>query len=199
MSEETQTTVDAAIKLVETAQSKGVFSLADAIKGRSYPKRDVVVYLDDEAAMLLSDINDQMSYSESEEELNKLQETADKLSERIKETSITFTLRGVNQTLVEEASKATDRQHNIPKNGNGTENPEWMRDYITRLISINIIGVRNAAGEEDNEPFTFERADELRGNLPTSEWAKLMQAMQQLTLAGGYFDQVTDAGFLPRF
>jgi hypothetical protein len=58
--------------------------------------------------------------------------------------------------------------------------------------------VQDAEGNADDAIFDFEKAEELRLNLPLTEWNKLVESMQVLTLAGGYFDELTDAGFLPK-
>ena len=73
-----------------------------------------------------------------------------------------------------------------------------MRDYITSLVALNIVSVQDAEGNVDESIFDYDKAEELRLNLAMTEWNKLVEAMQVLTLAGGYFDELTDAGFLPK-
>jgi hypothetical protein len=197
MSEETQGTIEEAMDLAEEAQSKKVFNLSDAIKGRAYPQKDVTVYLDDESAMALVDIDDMMTETTDAAIMNKLESEAKILSDKIKESALTFRMRGVSQDAIELVLKQLNEKYKV-KGSAGTENPDWMRDYITILVGLNIVSVKDFSGGEDDSVFDFDKTEEIRRNLPAAEWGKLVEMMQKLTLAGGYFDQLTDAGFLPR-
>ena len=197
MSEETQGTIEEAMDLAEEAQSKKVFNLSDAIKGRAYPQKDVTVYLDDESAMALVDIDDMMTEVTDPTIMKKLEAEAQILSNRIKESALTFRMRGVSQDVIELVLKQLNEKYKV-KGSAGTENPEWMKDYITILVGMNIVSVKDFSGSEDDSVFDFDKTEEIRRNLPAVEWGKLVEMMQKLTLAGGYFDQLTDAGFLQR-
>jgi hypothetical protein len=197
MSEETKGTVEEAMEMVEEAQSQKVFNLSDAIKGRAYPQKEVTIYLDDEAAMKLAELDEEMAVTLDEKKLAEFEKLAKPLSEKVKASSLTFKMRGVSQEAIETTLKKVNEKYKV-KGSAGTENPDWMRDYITHLVGMNIVSVADASGAVDESLFDFEKADELRLNLPAAEWGKLVEMMQKLTLAGGYFDQLTDAGFLPR-
>jgi hypothetical protein len=199
MSEETQPTeVQEAIQLVEEAQSPKVFNLADAIKGRAYPKKDVVIYLDDETALRIVEINDLMNESRDEKEVLALEEEAKALSEKIKDSALVFSMRGVNQATIERVLEDCNTKHGIAKDEDPLGNPAWFKDYVTLLVAENIEHVSDGNGNIDGEKFTYDKIEELRKNIPSNEWAKLVEAMQRLTLAGGYFEQLTDAGFLQK-
>ena len=197
MSEETQGTIEEAMDLAEEAQSKKVFNLSDAIKGRAYPQKDVTVYLDDESAMALVEIDDMMTETTDPTIMKKLEAEAQILSNRVKESALTFRMRGVSQDVIELVLKQLNEKYKV-KGSAGTENPEWMKDYITILVGMNIVSVKDFSGSEDDSVFDFDKTEEIRRNLPAVEWGKLVEMMQKLTLAGGYFDQLTDSGFLPR-
>lgn len=197
MSEEPQGTIEEAMDLAEEAQSKKVFNLSDAIKGRAYPQKDVTVYLDDESAMKLVEIDDMMTEATDQTIMKKLEAEAQILSNRIKESALTFRMRGVSQDVIELVLKQLNEKYKV-KGSAGTENPEWMKDYITILVGMNIVLVKDFSGSEDDSVFDYDKTEEIRRNLPAVEWGKLVEMMQKLTLAGGYFDQLTDAGFLPR-
>lgn len=197
MSEEINGAVEEAMDLAQEAQSKKVFNLSDAIKGRSYPQKDAVVYLDDESAMKLVELDEIMSYTTDPEELKKLEAEAAKLSKAIKDSALTFKMRGVSQDAIELVLKQLNEKYKV-KGSAGTENPDWMRDYITTLVGMNIISVVDASGSEDDSTYDFDKTEEIRRNIPAAEWGKLVEMMQKLTLAGGYFEQLTDAGFLQK-
>jgi hypothetical protein len=197
MSEEVNEAVEEAMDLAQEAQSKKVFNLSDAIKGRAYPQKDAVVYLDDESAMKLVELDEQMSYITDPAELKKLEAEAEKLSKAIKDSALTFKMRGVSQDAIELVLKQLNEKYKV-KGSAGTENPDWMRDYITTLVGMNIISVVDASGSADEATYDFDKTEEIRRNIPAAEWGKLVEMMQKLTLAGGYFDQLTDAGFLQK-
>lgn len=196
MSEENIT--EEALELVKEAQSQKVFNLADAIKGRAYPVKEVTIYLDDASAMKLLEINEILNKTTDPDENARLSVEADELSKAVLASALTFKMRGIGQAKIDETTKEIDKKHNIGKEEVGATNSEWLKDYITTLISLNIESVTDAEGAVDDSEFTYEKAEGLRQMLAPTEWAKLVGTMQKLTLAGGYFDQLTDAGFLPK-
>jgi hypothetical protein len=199
MSETTQPTeIQEAIQLVEEAQSKKVFNLADAIKGRAYPKKDIVIYLDDETALRLVEINDLMNVSLDEKEVATLEAEAQLLSEKIKESALVFSMRGVSQATIERVLEDCNKKHGIGKDEDPLSNSAWFKDYVTLLVCENIEQVSDGNGNVDDAKFDYDKVEELRKNIPSNEWAKLVEGMQKLTLAGGYFEQLTDAGFLQK-
>lgn len=187
-----------ALELVKEAQSAKVFNLADAIKGRAYPTTTVKVYLDDASAMELVEVNDLMNRTTNPEALIDLEKRSEFLAEKIMESSLTFEMRGIGQKEIDQITEQLNGFYSILKGQDGTTNPEWLKDYITLLVGRNIISVTNAEGAVDKSEFDLDKTTELRSALSLSEWNKLVGAMQKLTLAGGYFDQLTDAGFLQK-
>lgn len=193
-----QNIAEEAVELVKEAQSQKVFNLADAIKGRAYPTTSVRVFLDDESALKLAEVNQKLNRNPSEEELQKLTKQTEDLSVKIIKSALVFEMRGIGQAAIDAISEKLNIKYKIDKDEVGTNNSDWLKDYITTLVAMNIVSVTNSDGAVDSSVFDFEKADELRKTLSQSEWAKLVAGMQKLTLAGGYFDQLTDAGFLPK-
>lgn len=192
---ETTTNTDNVLSLVETAQSKGKFNLVDAVKGRGFPEKSVDVYLDANSAFQLEQINEKLK-SVTGAEYEELDAVAQELGARIKESKLTFHMRGIGQGEVELAVKSADKLH--PSEDENGENPEWVKHYISYLVAKNIYKVTDADGNEDTNEFTVDDMLELRGIMPIDSWAVLVETMQQLTLATSYFDAVTDAGFLQK-
>lgn len=187
-----------ALELVKEAQSAKVFNLADAIKGRAYPTTTVRVYLDDQAALELVEVNQLMNRTTDADEIDQLSEKAAELAARIINSSLTFKMQGIGQAAIEAVTEKMNTKHEIPAGEDGTRNQEWLKDYITTLVSLNVVSVTNAEGAVDSGEFTFEKVEDLRKALSPTEWNKLVGGMQKLTLAGGYFEQLTDAGFLQK-
>jgi uncharacterized protein (UPF0297 family) len=185
------------MELVDQAQSKKVFNLADAIKGRALPQKTVTVFLDEGSALELVDINSLMNETTDPEALAALEEKAAVLKNKINESALTFSMRGVNQKTIEEVSEMCNVKHNA-KDGEGVNDINWMVDYIITLVAKNIISATDGDGNVDEGPFDYDKIEEIRGFIPAAEWNKLVEAMQRLTLAGGYFEQLTDAGFLQK-
>ncbi len=186
-----------ALELVQEAQSQKVFNLADAIKGRAYPSTSVKVYLDDQTALELVEVNQLMNRTTDADEIDKLAEIAKELAEKIIASSLTFEMRGISQSTVESVTEKVNAMHKTTSE-DAERSQDWLRDYITYLVALNIVSVTTADGAVDKSEFNFEKVEELRRGLAPNEWGKLVSAMQKLTLAGGYFDQLTDAGFLQR-
>ena len=187
MSEET----NEVLALVEEAQSKGKFNLADVIKGRGMPEDVVDIYVDAESAYELSKLNlDMMSISDAED-LEPLEARAQELADKILASKLTFYMRGVPQKIVE----AIERKSRVNKSSN---EEDAVLEYFSRLIAANITKVVDADDNEDDHQFTHEEVSELRGVLPSESWEKLVSTTQKLTLASGYFRGLTDAGFLPK-
>ncbi|CAB4148691.1 hypothetical protein UFOVP536_18 [uncultured Caudovirales phage] len=202
MSEETTTPVtsvtDEALAIAQEAQSPKVFNLADLIKNRAYPVKDVQIYLDEISALKMFEIRSELYESVVEADVERLEAEIAALADKIKASALTFTLRGVSQEVIERVLEECNALHGLKKNDDPSDTPGWMRDYITILVGLNIEKIVDADGNVDDSKYDFTKANDLRVNLPSAEWSKLVDVMQKLTLAGGYFDQLTDAGFLPR-
>lgn len=187
------------VNLAEAAQKKGKFNLADAVKNRAYPEKSVDVYLDSGAAFELAEMNKQLQEfvdAGKMDEYDKLREQADILVKRIEESKLTFHMRGVGQADVERITKEADNLY--PSSDEDLENPDWIKYYLAALIASNIVKVTDAEGNEDTKSFTVDEVLEIRGAIPIDSWEALIETMQKLTLAGAYFDAITDAGFLPK-
>ena len=116
------------LNLVEKTQSQGVFNLSEVIKGRGYPSKEATIYLDGETAFKLAELNDAMTYMFDEETLASQETEASALAERIKESAVTFEMRGVSQKVVEETIKKANAIY-PPEAGRteNSDNPEWIK------------------------------------------------------------------------
>lgn len=176
------------LSLVEEAQSPAKFNLADVIKGRGFPEDKVEIYVDVDSAYQLSKLNEELVLIEDPAQSAPLEEKARELSEKILASKLVFHMRGIDQKQIELIEKQVKNE----------DNEEWVLDYFAALVAANIVKVENAAGEIDERPFTMEEVSELRWGLPSESWEKLIATMQKLTLASGYFQGLTDAGFLQK-
>jgi hypothetical protein len=187
---------DSVINLVEEAQKRGKFSLAEAIKGRAFPEKSVDVYIDGGSAYELAEITEQLKATDpAAPEYEALNVKAEELAARILDSKLTFHMRGVGQGVVERITKEANEK--FPPE-NEQDNPGWVKHYLCGLIAENIVKVTDKDGNEDDSKFTVEDIIELRDVVPVDSWEVLIDTMQRLTLASSYFDVATDAGFLPK-
>jgi|LauGreDrversion4_2_1035121.scaffolds.fasta_scaffold22956_3 hypothetical protein len=186
---------DNVVELVQEAQKRGKFSLADAIKGRAYPEKTVDVYIDAASGIEFESLQEEIkNLTPGTEEYEAKYAEMEKVAEKIKQSKLTFHLRGVGQGTVEKITKEADAKYPDA----GIENSDWLTYYLCGLVASNIVKVVDVDGNEDDSTFTTEEIIELRGVVPIDSWAILIDTMQKLTLASSYFDSVTDAGFLPK-
>lgn len=198
MSEETTNeATNEALDIAQEAQSKKVFNLADAIKGRALPKKAVTIYLDEQSAMELYELNEAMNPLLTDAEMAEREAKAAELKKKIDDSALVVNMSGVNQKTIEEVVEFCNVKHNVSDSDN-TENINWMVDYILTLVGKNIVTITTADGQVEEGPLDYDQVNEFRGYIPGREWSKLVETMQKLTLAGGYFEQLTDAGFLPK-
>jgi hypothetical protein len=187
---------DNIVELVQEAQKRGKFSLADAIKGRAYPEKAVDVYIDAASAVEFESLQEEIKNLEPGTEAYEAKYAEmEQVAEKIKQSKLTFHMRGVGQGTVEAASKAASEKY---PDSNGIEDSDWLTYYLCYLVASNIVKVTDIDGNEDDSTFTTEEIIDLRGAIPIDSWAVLIDTMQKLTLASSYFDSVTDAGFLPK-
>lgn len=179
------------ISLVESAQSKSKFNLAEVIKGRGYPEDSVTVYLDVASAYELSKLNDQLVNTVNGADTSEIEAKIKELETSILASKLVFHMRGIDQKQVEAIELKTRKE-------NSEETDEWVIDYMCALVAANIVSVENANGEKEERLFTLEDVTELRGVLSGEAWDSIIATMQKLTLATGYFKGLTDAGFLQK-
>lgn len=194
MSEENIT--EETLEMVKEAQKPSTFNLAEVIKGRGYPSKDVTVYTDAEAAFELIEIEDQMN--QLTEVDKELEAKAEELAERVQKSQLVFHMRGVGQGEVERINDKADQLYKKPDLKEEDYSSDWFKYYITALVASNIVRVTDADGNVDESHFEYDDLVEVRNNLPADSWGLLVSTMQKLTLASGYFKGLTDAGFLPK-
>ena len=197
MSEEKIT--EETLEMVKEAQKQSTFNLAEVIKGRGYPSKDVTVYTDAESAFELIEIEDQMNQmTEASEEYKELEARANELAELVQKSKLTFHMRGVGQGEVERITDKADQLYKKPKSEDEEYGSDWFKFYVTSLVASNVVRVTDADGNVDESHYEYEDMLTVRNNLPGDSWGLLVSTMQKLTLATGYFKGLTDAGFLPK-
>lgn len=187
------------LELVKEARKPGKFNLVDVIKDRAFPEREVDVYTNADAAFKLVELDEQMKaiVGIDQEKYDALEEEAQVLAEELQKSKLSFLMRGVGQGVIEEVTEKANTLYNNP-DAEDHDSEGWFRFYVTALIASNVVRVTDAEGNVDERQFTVDEMMEIRNNIPADAWAVLVNTMQKLTLASGYFKGLTDAGFLPK-
>lgn len=188
-----QEKISEVINLVEEAQKRNKFNLADAIKGKARPEKDVTIYTDIVSARelyLLQNEMDIVAMKRDLEAFTELEAKAKELAASVQQSKLVFHMKGLGQ---EDVDRIGDEAQ-----GENTESLAWSKDYICLLIANSITQVEDADGNIDDSEITLEQAKVMYRELPRESWELLVQAVEQLTLATGVFQGITDAGFLPK-
>ena len=192
-----QSTVDEVVSLVEEAQKRGKFNLAEVVKGRGYPEKTIEVYTDAKVAYDIHELNEKLqrlSNSGFDEEYIELEKEMKTLGSTLMKSKLTFFMRGISQEGIDALTNDAGRK--FPDKDESTL--EWHKYYVCALVAANIYKVEDSEGNIDERQFTVEDCMELYENLPAEAWGTLVRTMEQLTLATGIFKGITDAGFLPK-
>lgn len=208
---------------IEELKSPETFDLADVLNENvTYPTRDVLVGIDAEVAQAATELADEIAdlITVADEFENdgtitggdgaKYREQAEaktaelqKLMDKLEETAIKFTLRGVPPKVWRTIDKYWRKEIPAKKSDDDVSTHE---KNIARNEKVTIDVVRNAIvkmelsdGRISEGLPPFEQVEALYNTLMESEWEKLRATADQLTFANQLFDvTTTDADFLPK-
>jgi len=221
----TQTPEELAAPIVADMKSVGKFDLSAALKKTSYPTQDVTVYLDGHKAHELNVLLDEVSELEHkavgysalaqgsmtdapekedvEAEIAELKARELELIEAIRDSALTFSMRGLApaqwrlidkdaRRKIKAASKSEDDVLEAQLERNKAVNIE--------IVARSTVKITDAQGNEDTSALTVETVEQLFDALLEPEWLKLQDTAQNLTFANTVFQNVAmqDADFLSK-
>ena len=176
---------------IDTAQAQGTFDVLSFIEGTAYPTDEVKVYTDVISADALLKANEKrLKMDEApegvKEEFDKVDAEIAELTNKVQNSALTFSLRGLPPGVVQEIY------------GNLAEeaDPQLAREAEHKLIASTISGVTNAAGERDPRVWDAESVGKLRHFVKEGEYTRLIEGVVRVNFNASVFDQATDAGFL---
>lgn len=175
--------------MIVDAVSKGKFSVLEVAKGRGYPQDIVDVYTDHETAFKVHRLEQKIADERDGAKVNALDEERKALKEKVKESILTFHMRGIGQGLVDDLQKQANEKF---QDGSETEKVTWLNNLY---LAQHIISVTNADDEVDDHRWTSEEIADLKRDLPPESFEKLINLMLDLTFAAKYFDEVVSADF----
>lgn len=168
------------------------FSVLDAAKGRSYPTDEVTVYTDVASLYLLNELDAIANDAETGDEANAVEPAVAELREKIKESALTFHLRGFSpgvRTSINDETRALFGEEVDLDEGD----PLIWR--LNKYVSESIISVTNTEGAVDEHRWSDEDVASLRGLLPDEEWVKLQDLTLKLSFESWHFDEAVNADF----
>lgn len=174
--------------ILTEAVSKGKFSVLEVAKGRGYPQDIVDIYTDHETAFKVHRLEQQIASEMDPEKVNTLDADKKALVEKVRDSVLTFHMRGISDGLVEDLQKQAVEK--FPDEG--TERAVYTNHSY---LANHIISVTNAGGDVDDHNWTPEEMAELKRDLPPESFEKLVALMYELTFAARYFDEVVSTDF----
>lgn len=214
-----------AAPIVADLKSPGKFDLRSALAKTSYPTDDVTIYVDGNRTHernLVLDMIEELGHKSTglsaannggmtddpEKEavdatIKSLEERAEELLEEVRQSALTFKLRGVAPSQWRLIDKEARRKikPNTKSEDDAFEAQLERNEYVNiELIAKGTVKITDAQGNEDNSALTKEDSQTLFDNLLETEWAKLKDAIENLTFAHTLFQNVAmqDADFLSK-
>ena len=189
--------VENATRAAEGLLEKGTFSLLDTVKDRTYPEKDVTIYTDMKSTHLRKVLEDEVNglgNSDADQaRMAVLEEEIQGLEEAIRDSGLTFSLRGLSPKVIEDAEVTVKQE--LKDADEGAFN-QRMSDLLMALHIVQVTRVKD--GAVDNHTFKADDITGLREAVPFEAWKTIREAMDELTFAAAYFDASVSADFLSK-
>lgn len=207
----------------EELKAPETFELASVLTGVTRPKDEITIYTDGERAHQLDEVLEAISSlsreqaqlpvtggitgnpraDEIEGELKELEEASALLIDVIRESSLTFHMRGVPPKQTRLIVKEWERKLKPEKHASQEEVAEVEEQRVDK-INAELIAkstykvVRD--GKEFNGAVTIEFVENLRDEISGGEFQRLANMANSLTVGHGLFNQMiaADADFLSK-
>lgn len=187
---------------LENALQKGTFNVLDAVKGRGYPTDKVTLYTafdaEYEARSIeakLEALSGKKATKEVTAQRTELQSSLDACLQRIKDSALTFHLRGVSPSVHEALAREGDA-HLANEENESITTDEQRNEFVNNaVIAAHIVKVVNAEGAEDTEEWTGEKVAQIREIIPDGEMLKLLTKVAELSFEAAAFDKVVGPDF----
>lgn len=179
--------------IITQATAPGTFDVFSFLEGTAYPTDEVTVFQNAKAATELVAMNKERLDFDAIPEKDRPETSRDydaeieRLTAAVKESAMTFELRGMPPGLVQELYSFSD-----------DADEKAIRDAENNLIAGTIVAVRNASGARDAHVWSGEEVSRIRHYLKEGEFAKLVEGVTRVNFNAVVFDQAVDAGFLGR-
>ncbi len=209
--------------MVAEAKKPGVFKIVDAVKNRAYPTSRIEIFIDEDSAFDISELNDQINKISAEmetlgldkKEIDKIMKRRDEildkrdnLIESMGGTKYTFHLKGISEGRRNEIFEMCTEKYPIKyeKNRNAlsgetekVEIEEPQRDsYFTSLLWQAYIEKIVSPGGDEQVGISFEEAEELRASLPLAAITMISEGIEKMRAATALFMLSVNEDFLAK-
>jgi len=209
-------------EMVEEAKKPGKFNIVEAVKGRAYPKLDVEVFIDEDAAYVATQIEseikkvtDEMDSNSDNKELKKLTESYEEFLAKKNEiiesmggSRYVFHLQGISEgvrnDLYDKALEKFPMKYETDRNpltGESTKKEiedEKRNKYFTDMLWSSYILKITAPDGSEQDGISVEDASELRRSLPIASASKITDAIEKMRVATAVFMLSVDEDFLAK-
>ena len=204
--------IEDAAKLVEDAKQPGTFSIVDVLKERAYPKEDVNIYLDEQAAYEASMMNEKIEELKKAnadiKKIDALVASRDEVISKFEKSKYVFSITGISEGLrddiQEQSLEKFPMQYEEEKNpftGEITkkEVEDKERDrYFTNLVwHESITKIVDPSGSVQ-EKITLDDVENLRQFLPIACIGAITQSIDKLRMSTAMFMLSVDEDFLAK-
>lgn len=200
--------VDSEIKSI-TEEERSGFDLRARLQSRALREDEIVIYTDDVTAEKLGDARDDVNrfgvvvgrFREGVlgeidaladgEDRSALEAQAAELRRELESTAFEFSLHAVPEIAVKAARREARKLLNIK--GKVPESlEEEYGDALTALMCTRIVaGLKDRATGDSKARVTYQEARDLSDYLSSSEWLRLVQAINEVQFKQAVGDQVT--------
>lgn len=197
MSEITPDVLAEAATVAKEFQSKGTFNLAERLKGRGFPTEEVNVYLNEDAGYQLVRLMSQPAPTD-EAALEAFNELVQGVVDEVQESRLTLSLRGISTGHIKQIGKNLRKSLKAEDPDYDFTSEEFENLQFFHYAAAHIVRVTDYSDDFEERLFTAEDVETLNNVLPRGEWDKILSAVARLSFSSNYFEQATDAGFLPK-
>ena len=204
---------------IDEAKKPGVFKIVDVLKDRAYPKMQVKVSVDEQAAYDANQIKEQIDKLDAKiskggkvdsliKRQEDLSEKRDEMVEKLKKSSFTFHLTGISEGHREKIYKRAvskypleyDREMDITTGKmEKIEKLSSERDalYTDFLWEASIEKIINAS-EEEQVGVSYTDVRTMREQMPLSAIARINDSIEKLRVSSAVFMMEVDEDFLAK-
>lgn len=193
---------------VETAKAPGTFNIVNLLKDRAYPEQSVTVYIDEALAYAGSEIDERISTSKDDAEVEQLTAKREEIVEQLKKSAITFYIKGITESRRNDLVKQSKKKYPVeytreanPLTGDFVreEKPSAERDelFTDLLWQASIVRIEDADGNVQ-ENIGFTDVSNMRSMLPLASVARITEAIEKIRVATAVFMHEVNEDFLPK-
>jgi len=204
---------------IDEAKRPGVFKIVDVLKDRAYPKMQVKVSVDEQAAYDANHLKEQIEKLDAKiskggkvdkiiKDQEELSQKRDEIVEQLKQSSFTFYLTGISEGRREGLYKKSTAKYPIEYDRDmdlttgkieKTEKLSAERDalYTDFLWEASIEKIINESGDEQiGVSYTDVRT--MREQMPLSAIARINDSIEKLRVSSAVFMMEVDEDFLAK-